>query len=60
MGDWLAKMNIRKLAQHGALADAMAAAQLLQVCLHQAETLEMTCPAHLLEMQKAQHWLGKR
>jgi DNA polymerase III subunit epsilon len=60
MDDWLAKMNIRKLARHGALADAMASAQLLQICLFQAETLEMTCPAHLLEMQKAQHWLGKR
>jgi hypothetical protein len=33
---------------------------MLQICLRQAETLEMTCPAHLLEMQKAQHWLGKR
>jgi DNA polymerase-3 subunit epsilon len=60
MDDWLAKMNIRKLAQHGALANAMAAAQLLQVCLYQAETLDMICPAHLLEMQRAQHWLGKR
>lgn len=60
MDDWLAKMNIRKLTQHGALADAMATAQLLQVCLYQAETLEMISPAHLLEMQRAQHWLGKR
>jgi len=60
MDDWLAMMNIRMLARHDALADALATAQMLQVCLHQAETLEMTCPAHLLEMQKAQHWLGKR
>lgn len=60
MDDWLGKMNIRKLAQHGALANAMAAAQLLQVCLYQAETLEMISPAHLLETQRAQHWLGKR
>jgi DNA polymerase III subunit epsilon len=60
MDDWLAKMTIPKLARHGALANALASAQMLQVCLYQAETLEMTCPAHLLEMQKAQHWLGKR
>jgi hypothetical protein len=33
---------------------------MLQVCLHQAESLEMRCPAELLEMQHAQHWLGKR
>jgi DNA polymerase-3 subunit epsilon len=60
MDDWLAAMNIRMAARHDALADALATAQMLQVCLHQAETLEMTCPAQLLEMQKAQHWLGKR
>jgi hypothetical protein len=40
--------------------DALATAQMLQVCLLQAETLEMTCPARLLEMQKPQHWLVKR
>ena len=60
MYDWLAAMNIRMLARHDALADALATAQMLQVCLRQAETLEMICPAHLLEMQRAQHWLGKR
>jgi DNA polymerase-3 subunit epsilon len=60
MDDWLAAMNIRLLARHDALADALATAQVLQVCLRQAETLDMTCPAHLLEMQRAQHWLGKR
>lgn len=60
MDDWLGTMNIRMLARDDALAHALATAQMLQVCLHQAETLEMTCPAQLLEMQKAQHWLGKR
>jgi DNA polymerase-3 subunit epsilon len=60
MDDWLASMSIRMLTRHDALADALATAQMLQVCLHRAETLEMTCPAHLLEMQRAQHWLGKR
>ena len=45
---------------HDALADALATAQMLQVCLHRAESLEMRCPAELLEMQHAQHWLGKR
>jgi DNA polymerase III subunit epsilon len=60
MDEWLASMGIRMLTRHDALADALATAQMLQVCLHQAETLEMSCPAHLLEMQRAQHWLGKR
>jgi DNA polymerase-3 subunit epsilon len=60
MDDWLTAMGIRMLTRHDALADALATAQMLQVCLNRAEALEMTCPAHLLEMQRAQHWLGKR
>jgi DNA polymerase-3 subunit epsilon len=60
MDDWLAMMHIRMLARHDALADALATAQMLQVALHAADRVEMTCPAHLIEMQKAQHWLGKR
>jgi DNA polymerase-3 subunit epsilon len=60
MDDWLAMMKIRMLARHDALADALATAQMLQVALAAADRVDMTCPAHLIEMQKAQHWLGKR
>lgn len=60
MDDWLAAMGIRMIERHDALADALATAQMLQVCLRQADSLEMRCPAELLDMQKAQHWLGKR
>lgn len=60
MDDWLAKMRIRMLARHDALADALATAQMLQVALAAAERVDMTCPAHLIEMQRAQHWLGRR
>jgi DNA polymerase III subunit epsilon len=60
MEDWLATMNIRMAARHDALADALATAQMLQVCLHRAESLGADCPAQLLQMQKSQHWLGKR
>jgi DNA polymerase III subunit epsilon len=60
MDDWLTMMCIRKLARHDALADALATAQMMQVALHAAERVDMTCPQHLIEMQKAQHWLGKR
>jgi DNA polymerase III subunit epsilon len=60
MDDWLTTLKIRVLARHDALADALATAQLLQVGLHRAEILELTCPAHLLEMRKKHHWLGKR
>jgi DNA polymerase-3 subunit epsilon len=60
MDEWLRAMGIQMIARHDALADALATAQMLQVCLHRADALEMSCPAQLLEMQKAQHWLGKR
>lgn len=60
MDDWLAAMAIRMIARHDALSDALATAQMLQVCLHKADALQMTCPQHLIEMTRAQHWLGKR
>jgi DNA polymerase-3 subunit epsilon len=60
MDDWLRTMGIHMIARHDALADALATAQMLQVCLNKAVGLEMTCPQHLIEMTKAQNWLGKR
>lgn len=60
MDDWLARFGIPMVARHDALADAFATAQMLQVVLAAADRLGMDCPAHLDEMQRAQHWLGKR
>lgn len=60
MDDWLARFGIGLLARHDALADALATAQMLQVALAAADRVGMDCPAKLDEMQRAQHWLGKR
>jgi DNA polymerase-3 subunit epsilon len=60
MDDWLDSMSITMIERHDALADALATAQMLQICLHKAARLQMTCPQHLIEMTRAQHWLGKR
>jgi DNA polymerase-3 subunit epsilon len=60
MDDWLARFGIPLVARHDALADAFATAQLLQVVLAAADRVGMDCPAKLDEMQRAQHWLGKR
>jgi DNA polymerase-3 subunit epsilon len=60
MDDWLRAMNITMIERHDALADALATAQMLQICLHLSDGLNMTCPQHLIEMTRAQHWLGKR
>jgi len=60
MDEWLKFMGIQMLARHDALADALATAQMLQICLDKANGVGMTCPQHLIQMQKAQTWLGKR
>ena len=58
--DWLAHFDIAPAARHQALADAFAAAQLLQIALHAADRHGMGNASLLIAMQKAQHWLGKR
>lgn len=60
MDDWLIRFGITMIARHDALADAFATAQMLQVVLVAADRVGMDCPARLDEMQRAQHWLGKR
>jgi DNA polymerase-3 subunit epsilon len=60
LDDWLARFGIRTIARHNALADALATAQMLQVALAAADRAGMDCPATLDQMQRAQHWLGKR
>jgi DNA polymerase-3 subunit epsilon len=60
MDDWLVRFGIPMIARHDALADAFATAQMLQVVLAAADHVGMDCPARLDEMQRAQHWLGKR
>jgi DNA polymerase-3 subunit epsilon len=60
MDDWLARFGIPLIARHDALADAFATAQMLQVVLVAADRVGVDCPAKLHEMQRAQHWLGRR
>lgn len=60
MDAWVRHLGVPLTARHDALADALATAQMLQVCLAAADRVDMGCPAELDEMQRAQHWLGKR
>ncbi len=60
MDDWLKLIGVHRLAQHDALADALATAQMLQMCLPVADGSNLTCPQHLIELHKPRHWLGKR
>jgi DNA polymerase-3 subunit epsilon len=58
LDDWLKLMGVHMLALHDALADALATAQMLQVCLPLADQMNLTCPQHLIEVHK-RHWLKK-
>jgi len=60
LDDWLVALHIPVLGRHDALADALATAQMLQLCLPRVEALQIRCPQELIEMAAAQHWLGKR
>ena len=60
LDDWLAHFGLAGTERHDALADAFATAQLLQVALVAADRAAMVHAAHLMAMQKAQRWLGKR
>lgn len=60
LDDWLQALRIGSIGRHDALADALATAQLLQVCLPLANERNLTCPQHLIDMRMARPWFGKR
>lgn len=60
MDDWLQLMKIQRIAPHGALAEALATAQMLQVCMPMADSHNLTCPQHLIEVRKAQRRSARR
>jgi DNA polymerase-3 subunit epsilon len=59
MEQWLGRFGIPPLERHDALCDALAEAQLLQVCLAAAEERRFGTLEGLLAAQKAQRWLGR-
>jgi DNA polymerase-3 subunit epsilon len=60
LDDWLSHFGLGAGERHHAVADAFAAAQLLQIALAQANREAIGNAAGLVAMQKAQRWLGKR
>lgn len=60
LDDWTGHFGIVAGARHDAVADAFATAQLFLIALQAADALGMGSPGQLLEMQKAQRWLGIR
>ena len=53
LGEWLGRCGLAAGARPGAIGDAFATAQLLQVALAEADRAGMICAAHLLERQAA-------
>jgi len=58
--EWLARFGGTVAVRHDPLADAYATAQLFLVALEAADAVGMNNARRLLDMQKAQRWLGTR
>jgi DNA polymerase III subunit epsilon len=58
--DWLAHFGLAPLARHSAESDAYAVAELYLVLQKTAARAGITTLAELAELDRAQHWLGRR
>jgi DNA polymerase-3 subunit epsilon len=58
--DWLGHFALEPIGRHEALADAYSAGQLLLIALDAAQRLGMRTTGDLLELERAQRWLGRR
>jgi DNA polymerase-3 subunit epsilon len=60
LDDWAQHFNLPPIGRHHAIADAYAGGQLLLHALEQAQRLGLVTAGELLELQRAQRWLGRR
>ena len=60
LDDWARYFGLPPIGRHHAIADAYANAQLTLLVLDQAHRSGMTAVRELVEMERAQRWLGKR
>jgi DNA polymerase-3 subunit epsilon len=60
LDDWVAHFKLPPIGRHHAIADAYANAQLLLLALEQAQRLGLATAGDLLDLEKSQHWLGRR
>jgi len=58
--DWLAHFALAPIGRHDALADAYTGAQLLLIVLEVAQRLGVRTTGDLVELERAQRWLGRR
>jgi DNA polymerase-3 subunit epsilon len=60
LDDWARHFGIRPIGRHRAIADAYTNAQLMLLVLERAHRTNVTTVGQLIEMERAQKWLGKR
>jgi DNA polymerase-3 subunit epsilon len=60
LDDWILDFGLPPIGRHHAIADAYASAQLWLLVLEQASRAGMRTVADMVELERAQRWLGKR
>jgi DNA polymerase-3 subunit epsilon len=60
LDDWARHFGLPPIGRHHAIADAYAGGQLLLLALEQSQRLGFVTAGELLDMEKAQRWLGRR
>lgn len=60
LDDWVAHFGLPPIGRHHAIADAYANAQLMLLVLEKAERDGLREVGELIDMERAQRWLGKR
>lgn len=60
LDDWILHFGLPPIGRHHAIADAYAGAQLWLLALEQAHRAGLRTVGDLVELERAQRWLGKR
>ncbi len=60
LDEWTAWFGLPPIGRHHAIADAYAAGQLLLYAIHEAQRIGVVTAADLLDLERAQQWLGRR
>jgi DNA polymerase-3 subunit epsilon len=60
LDEWTAHFGLPPIGRHHAIADAYAVGQLLLYAIHEAQRIGVLTAGDLLDLEKAQRWLGRR
>ena len=60
LDEWTGHFGLPPIGRHHAIADAYAGGQLLLLAIEQSQRLGLVTAGELLDLEKAQRWLGRR